>query len=237
LLGDKGQLDPVLKELVEPLHAEGIDVFGGDTSIMQPTRRPRIALLTGMPTTKPTDFAELKWMADFRSGATGCVLGAKTTGPTVPARTEDEFVAKWRNAAADKRVFLSFTSKDVELAHKANKALQAKNYVTFVYLRSGDLAPRFDPKFVGEMFSQASHHIVLDTENARKSPGVWLEAEQAREFMIGIGASQTGPRGSEPSSAPVQAKEPVILKKSKGGFDEEAFTKGVRGGWARRNAQ
>jgi hypothetical protein len=222
LLGDKGQLDPVLEELVRPLHAEGIDVFAGDTSVKRPTKRPRIALLTGMPAARPTDFAELEWMASFKSGATGCVLGAKTSEPGSAARTEDEFVAKWQKADPGKRVFLSFTSKDVEWAEKAAQVLQAKGYVTFVYLKSGESTPRYDPKFVGEMFSQASHHIVLDTENARKSPGVWLEAEQARKFMVG---------GSETSSAPVQPKEPIARNRSKGGFDEEAFTEGVRGGW------
>ena len=233
LLGDKGQLDPVLKELVKPLHAKGIDVFAGDTSVKRPTKRPRIALLTGMPTAKPADFDELEWMASFKSGASGCVLGAKTSEPGNAAQTEDEFVAKWQNAYPGKRVFLSFTSKDVEWAEKAAQVLQAKGYVTFVYLKSGESTPPYDPKFVGEMFSQASHHIVLDTENARKSPGVWLEAEQARKFMVGAGAtaSQTGPSGSETSSDPVQPKEPIARKRSKSGFDEEAFTEGVRGGW------
>jgi hypothetical protein len=233
LLGDKGQLDPVLKELVKPLHAKGIDVFAGDTAVKRPTKRPRIALLTGMPAAQPTDFEELEWMASFKSGATGCVLGAKTSEPGSAAQTEDEFVAKWQNADPGKRVFLSFTSKDVEWAEKAAQVLQAKGYVTFVYLKSGESTPRYDPKFVGEMFSQASHRIVLDTENARKSRGVWLEAEQARKFMVGAGAtaSQTGPSGSETSADVVQPKEPIARKRSKGGFDEEAFTEGVRGGW------
>jgi len=199
LLGDKSHIDPVLKELVKPLHEKGIDVFAGDASGNWPTTRPRIALLTGMSTAQPTDFDDLEWMASFKSGATGCVLGAKTSEPTGAAQTESEFVTKWQNADPGKRVFLSFTSEDVEWAEKAAQVFQAKGYVTFVCLKSGESAPPYDPKFVGDMFSQASHHLVLDTENARKNPGVWLEAEQADKFMNGL--------------------------------NEEAFTKGVRGGW------
>jgi hypothetical protein len=192
-----------------------------------------------MPATPPTDIMHAPWMNEFLSGATGFVAGAQTAEPGHAAKTKDKFLAEWQKAAASKRVFLSFTSADIKAAHAAAQALHARGYVTFVFLNPGKPKPRYDATFTGKMFLEAGHHIVLDTQNARKSRGVWLEATLAREITGGPGKSpgQGGPRGSLSRG---QTRGDGPPNKSRGaarggavaaGFDEQAFVDGVRNRW------
>jgi hypothetical protein len=220
LLGDAGKLDPVLAELVAPMQARGIDVVAGDTSVVRLSKRPRIARLSGMPTNQPADITHVPWMDEFLRGKTGFVAGVKSADRGHAATTKDKFLAEWQKATVDRRVFLSFTSADVKAAHKAAQALRERGYVTFVFLNPGETTPRYDAVFVGSMFSQAGHHIVLDTGNARKSHGVLFEARLARGGTDGPGTGNSRP--TKPKGPPGDRK---------GAFDEEAFVRGVSNGW------
>jgi hypothetical protein len=83
LLGDRAQLDPLLKVLVDPLGKHGIDVVAGDTSEvkMPKSSRPRVALLSGMPTVdRGPEWRKATWMKEFEKGTAGFVAGVKSSG-------------------------------------------------------------------------------------------------------------------------------------------------------------
>ncbi len=202
LLGDRGQLDPLLKVLVKPLGKHGIDVVAGDTSEvkMPKSSRPRVARLSGMPTVdRGPEWRKATWMKEFEKGAAGFVAGVKSSDEpgarSKASRSRDGFLAKWNEASPDRRVFVSFTSKDAAHAHATARALEDAGYVTFVFLRQGDQGPAFEPTFVGKMFAEAGHHMVIDTQNARKSEGVWFEASLAQAIRPSGGDDPGSPRG------------------------------------------
>jgi hypothetical protein len=198
VIGRRARLDPVLQMLETPLHARGIDVVAGNTAAYKIGSRPRLAPLTGMPTAKASaDWNSRPWMDEFRRGATGFVAGVKSTRGRRAANS-DEFLSAWRAASRDRRVFISFTAKDAGAAEAAAKALTAKGYVAFVFIRPSASAPTYDTALVGRMFHEAGHHFVVDTPNARKSAGVWLEATIAKGFR---GPEGTG-GGTRPAPKP-----------------------------------
>jgi hypothetical protein len=77
------------------------------------------------------------------------------------------------------------------------------------------------------MFSQAGHHIVLDTKNARKSHGVWLEASLARGDTDG----RPDPPRSGPPKKPSSPSTGNPSGSRNGEFDKRAFTDGVTNRW------
>ena len=230
LLGNQIQLDPILAELVEPLNAKGIDVVAGNTANVGKPKRPRIALLSDLTTNFENIVTNENWMKEFSSGITGYVAGVQTNTISSIAQTEDEFLAKWQNATADKRIFLSFTKADVEKANIIAKTLQEQGYVTYVFLNTGEQEPKYDAGFSGKMFKEATHHFVLDTKKSRKSHGVIFEAWLATAMTsktpptepggpdITGGGTPNEPTDGPSGSAPVN-------------FDEKAFVKGVKKHW------
>jgi hypothetical protein len=222
------------------LDSQGIDVVGGDTANVRLGNRPRVAKLVGMPTSKVrTEWNSAPWMKDFLSGATGFVGAIRTDGEGRTAKSTENFLAEWRAAIPEKRVFLSFTSADVEFAHATASALRARGYVTFVFLGPGDLGPKYDPEFVGKMFADAHHWLVLDTPNARRSRGVWLEASVAKGMggsppspdPPSRGSGGKGPRDEPPGRS--SGGEPSGETFSK--MDEAAFMRDVKSGVVTRN--
>jgi len=201
VIGRHGNLDPVLKALETPLHKRGVDVVAGNTRSFKLGSRPRLAPLTGMPTANPpSDWNSRPWMKSFRDGAAGFVAGAKSGGGRRAASAND-FLTAWSRASRDRRVFISFTAKDVRAAEAAADALAAKGYVAFVFLKSSMPKPAYDTALVGRMFGEAGHRYVVDTRNARASAGVWLEASMAKRFN-GRESSSGSRGGNRPPPKP-----------------------------------
>ncbi len=199
VIGRRSSLDPVLKALEIPLHDRGIDVVAGNTASFRLGSRPRVAPLSGMPTVNsPADWSSRPWMKDFRDGAAGLLAGAKSSRGR-RAASADDFLTAWRSTPRDKRVFISFTAKDISAAEEAADALAAKGYVAFVFIKSSSPKPAYDAALVGRIFSEAGHHYVIDTRNARESAGVWLEASLAKRFN---GPDKSGNAGSRPPPKP-----------------------------------
>jgi hypothetical protein len=225
LRGERNKLHPLLGEILDPLHKKGIDVVGGDTSEVPLGRRPRVAELAGMPTLDANvDWDSVPWMKDFRSGTAGFVAAAKTDTRAPGPLPKDEFLARWQQVAQDRRIFLSFTSKDLQLAHATEGVLREHGYVTFMFLRSGDEGPRYDATLVGKLFTEAEHHFVIDTRNARRSPGVFMEASFAKHMGGG------GNGGGRPEPGP-PARPSSPGGKEWAGPAMEKFVKGVQGRW------
>jgi len=203
LVGDAKALDPVLGTLVSSLHENGIDVVGGDTAALPLGQRPRVARLSGVPIPQDgTSPPSAPWMRQFLEGAVGFVAAVKPAlPPTTAPSTADEFMARWNAAPREKRVFLSFTSADAHHAQLAANALREQGYVTFTFLNAGDSAPRYDAGTVGSVFANAGHHFVVDTPNARKSHGVWLESLTLAR-LPNPPQSPRGPSGSTPPQPP-----------------------------------
>jgi hypothetical protein len=202
VIGRRTNLDQVLQMLERPLHDRGIDVVAGNTASFNLGSRPRVATLSGMPTANPPPDWSLRrsrpWMEDFRDGLAGFVAGAKSTHGR-RATSADDFLNAWHGAPRDRRVFISFTAKDVSAAEAAADALAAKGYVAFVFIKSSSLNPTYDTALVGRMFGEAGHHYVVDTPNARKSAGVWFEASLVKHFK---GPDKGGGGGNGPAPKP-----------------------------------
>ncbi len=186
IIGDPKRLDAILLKLNDRISEKGIDVVAGSTSKWNFTGKntaPRVALLTGMPVQKGAK-EDADWIEDFKSGAIGFIGGAQPASdaesPKALAANADEFFAQWDITPKEKRIFLSFTRADAEHAHKVAMALKEEGYVTFVFFREGDADPPFDPALVGNKFSEAGNFLVLDSQNARNSIGVGLEAKMAK---------------------------------------------------------
>jgi hypothetical protein len=172
-----GALDPILAAIMQSLDVKGIDVVRGDTAKVPVGSRPRVARLSGMdggPT--HVHVGATPWMAKFLSGAIGFVGAVKSDGAGAAAATRGEFLAKWDAAPTEKRVFLSFTAADRGVAEAVAAALHDEEYVTFTFLNSGSVEPRYDAGTAGAIFAKAGHHFVVDTKNARESAGVRFEA-------------------------------------------------------------
>ena len=238
MLGDRSQLDPVLAELVKPLHNKGIDVVACNTSDVKQSSRPRIALLSGLIDDPGEIIKNKDWMKKFETGKTGIVAAVQTDKSGYTAENETSFLAEWENAEAEKRIFLSFTAADAKAAHAAAQALHEKGYVTFVFLNSGGHKPQYDAGFTGRMFSEATHHIVLDTRNARKSEGVLFEVSVLASTRTDESDTPpTNPDGSGPTGRNGSPKKPTdgptggANEEDSNDFDKKAFVNGIKKGW------
>src|SRR5262249_32276322 len=139
-----------------------------------PSGPPRIAELSRWATDQ-NEVERLAWMEDFKLGLVGAVTAIRD--PDGVADTEDAFLERWQTTAPSRRGFISFTSADHASAEQASAAFTSKGYTVFTFLNT-DGSLRYDTaKRVGEMFATAGSHFVIDTPNARRSPGVWLEAK------------------------------------------------------------
>jgi hypothetical protein len=236
LLGNPRNLNPILADLIDPLHEQGIDVVAGKTSTVKLSERARVAMLASMPLRRPPDFQFSPWMADFESGSVGVVVGVKTDGPGSQASDSATFRAVWSEADRDKRIFLSFTASDVEAAHAVANTLQKRGYIIFLFMNRSDQKPQFTAQTTGRFFSEAGHYLVLDSNSARRSHGVWLEASIARKFTgpDGDGAFPSptgGPEPTGPTNPTVGEIESDLRADVAPGFDKDEFIAGVRGSW------
>ena len=89
---------------------------------------------------------------------------------------ESEFKRLWLNAPQDKRIFLSFTGKDLRFAMSVANALQQIGYITFMYKNGEHDMPAVNAVETGNFFQQAGQRLVIDTDAARQSPAVNAEA-------------------------------------------------------------
>ena len=246
LVGRPEALDPLLRQVQDPLDQWGIDVVGGNTADfpLPDGYRPRIARLTGMPTqTWNQDWTTKPWMDEFRLGAAGFLSAIAPTQDRNPAvarpHTADQFMSEWIAAPLERRVFLSFTSQDAYFAQQTERILAGKGYVTFIFLRVGDSSPPFHAGFVGRMFAEAGSHYVVDSPHARRSPGVWLEANLAQR-LFDVPASPRPPMAvtmrpkpeNEPSLERSQiSRTPAAPPEVAPSEEMQRFLRGVRGDW------
>jgi hypothetical protein len=232
VVGNRAMLNPVLVTLEEQLDSKGIDVVSSGGFRIALSGRPRVVELSGMEITN-RDYSSAPWMNDFVTGATGFIAGVLPDGQVNQASDSDAFLALWHTTSKDRRVFISFTAADIDYATRVQEALESQGYVAFIFLNRPSVlgargpTPRYNATLVGSMFREAGNHLLIDTPNARKSPGVFLEASLMASILIGP---------PPPSPPPVPIVVPPLKPRPSpslgaADFDETKFTAGVTGDW------
>lgn len=91
----------------------------------------------------------------------------------------DDFRQQWQSVDAEKRVFLSFSQNDIELAQRTRKYFEANGFLTFMYLHEKGAAPLTNSVDVSTFFYEANNHLVIDSESSRNSFDTQVEREVA----------------------------------------------------------
>lgn len=206
---------PLLSRIASDLDEHGIDtVYGKSTDYPLAAAGVRVAPLAGFTPNKRAwdSYSKETWVAAFQKGITGfiaavpnnapalseantkCIQDIATLGPDVC-----EFVRKWLSAPSDQRVFIAFTKEDFDQAAQVGKSLEKAGFTVFLFLKGRDQKPWADPAMVGEVFAQAKFRIVINSTNARGSPGVALERECCEPLLL-------PPPPSTPLSLALQGK-------------------------------
>jgi hypothetical protein len=190
----------VLSKIVDELDVNGIDVaYGKTTQYPLSPGRARVAPLAGFTPHKADwgSYLYQTWAAAFQHGVIGFVIAVPNTPSTVSSAQETcvkvitlmgsdvcEFVRKWTSTPPNQRIFIAFTKDDFNSAKKVADSLERAGYAVFLFMKGKDNKPWADPGMAGEVFAQAKHRFVIDTANARSSPGVAFESECCSSLLL-----------------------------------------------------
>jgi hypothetical protein len=200
-----------LDSLAKKVDSKGIDVLRRwSDSSPSPRERPILAPLQEFTSASEAKTAQKLWMKDFKGNIHSFLVGIRDTHgrPTpmsirVPPDLE-EFKHKWDEARPSQRVFISFARADFEHARAVKQALDDQGYTTFIYLGKAQGSPLVTANEAGHFFATAEHHFVIDTQNARRSSGVWFERALLGRYGKAPGGdvSHKGTPGRPPSPPP-----------------------------------
>lgn len=116
---------------------------------------------------------------EIRSGA----LGGVVANENLSLSKNIPFLKRWGNEKG-KRIFISFTRKDLKEAAILRRVLRKHGYIAFTYLNSiGNV--QYSPRKVGELLQTADHVLIIDTKAARKSKGIYIESKILKELHEG----------------------------------------------------
>ena len=109
--------------------------------------------------------------------AAGYTMALCADGEVIRTSVRDRptYRAQWNATAVDRRVFLSFTRRDLRLARIVQAALEGEGLRVFTYLANEDNRIWTNSVDVGHYFESAGHHFVVDTPNARASVATRFE--------------------------------------------------------------
>jgi hypothetical protein len=181
ILDLKSPANAVLDPLAPELHSKGIDVRRRwEAGPSAPGKRAVLTPLRGFISSSEAETARALWMQDFEGRIQSVLVGVKQEQPIHSKSTRaqlnlTEFKKAWERAPQSQRVFISFTRADAAYALDVKKSLTDRGFHTFVYLEGSNKAPTLTPREAGHFFGTAGHHFVIDTQNARRSSGVWFE--------------------------------------------------------------
>ena len=161
-------LDPppgktLMSELAPVLESLGIDAMQDWRSAVQTKGRPVLAPLAYAPV---TSYELPKWGRELDEEIIKAVAVTRNRG-------QRTFSKNWELSPKE-RIFFSFAKEDAVAAESVVKALEAKGYVVFAYLRTGR-APVFSTTRIAYYMRTAKTHLVLDTKTAREKSGVLAE--------------------------------------------------------------
>lgn len=168
-----GGTHPVLSPLVELLDALNVDVAPERCAANQTkvANHPR-ALVTPLgnlpsPAALPAVAQDAGFVAAFTPAHQAKAPGRSMSW--TPA-----FYDEWLRAEPGKRIFLSYTRPDDEIARKVERILNERGYQTFRYLADNG-HPKLPLNVEQLLFQQADEHLMLHTQNTRASYGVAAE--------------------------------------------------------------
>jgi hypothetical protein len=167
---DPAAYHPILHEIADVLDPVGIDVVQDWRSKIWASPRPIVAPLAKYPISGMLGTAE--WIRDFNSGVMGALIAFKPRGKL----KHDTFRKQWYDMPVEQRIFISFARADAAHAQRVRAALEAKGYSVFTYIKRTEDKLTEHSLSVGEYFSTAGAHLVIDTDEARNSQGVLAEA-------------------------------------------------------------
>lgn len=205
LIDPTSPTDPLLDRLTAALDRFSVDTarnLSSQEAAHAQLQRPRLGRLATLPIPLGSgDGRSEVWEEQFRAGfvAGMAALQTKTSNPT-----NSEFWAEWHATNPEKRVFISFTRADRNAAGLVAQALKSEGYVVFTYLDASEERPWAQPDDVGRFYASAGQHLVIDSSNARGSPGVLVEFQELAR--LSIAAAERAPRVSLP---PVSAHPPA----------------------------
>jgi hypothetical protein len=176
-------------------------VYGKSTDYPLPAGGVRVAPLAGFkPNSEKRDWGSYpkeSWVAVFQKSAFGFIAAVPNKTPTLSEAKEKcgqdieklgadvcDFVQKWLSSPPEQRIFVAFTKDDFDHAAQVGKSFEEAGFAVFLFLKAKDEKPWADPAMVGEVFAQARFRMVIDSANARGSPGVALEHECCGPLLL-----------------------------------------------------
>lgn len=142
-----------------------------------PPKTPTLAPLRGFPARGGSGHQWKSFDDFFRAGAFEDAALIAVRGKARPkAKVAQEFPRMWRRASPANRVFIAFSRRDAAAANAVRRALERKGYVCFTYIHGQTREPWANAVEVGRYFREAGTHLVIDSQAARASKGVRLEA-------------------------------------------------------------
>lgn len=199
ILDPSGPEHKVLQSVSDSLDSQGIDVILGKAKDFKTGVRPRLALLDGFRASEKVEsWSEVSldsWTRRFEEGLVGALVGVKKSANPVVRELERcdkltdgediicSFLDAWINSAPENRIFVAFTKSDLASAEKVKKTLEIQGYTVFTYLRENSQDPWAHPDFVGAVFVQANHRLVIDSRYSRGSEGVRFESSICGDLL------------------------------------------------------
>jgi hypothetical protein len=156
------------------LDKNGIDVRADANSLIFEPEKPVVMPLekfnSGVDAFDPI-FQELF----YKGYQTESALFAVDTVTGRRLASQAELKPRWESAKPGKRVFISFSSKDLGTARLVENILIGKGYSTYIYLREIE-ERRPNVVETGRYFREADFKYVIDTKNSRESTAIAVEA-------------------------------------------------------------
>lgn len=170
--------DETLQEITEFLDQKGIDVRNRAAQLpLADAMRPQVTELASFPAdpaiggTDPFSYAFNKGLTSERA----YLVAVNISGAPEPVDLS-HFKDTWDQAPQSKRIFVSFSGKDLAVARVLEEGLRKAGYVVFLYKNSEAGLPPVNIVETAQFFRGAGKHFVIDTVNARSSAAVNAEA-------------------------------------------------------------
>jgi len=175
--------DELLDGLSDELDKRMIDVKRGSVDAFSPIPSGSRAVILRLEHFTPdpklarnAEFTRLFYQGVFQHAFLLAVGPVQT-----PTDNEIEIFRKeWSSQEKSKRVFISFSGRDMAFAQSVAKILHDHGFSTFLYKGQVSEEIRFNSADVGNFFDQAGHRLLIDTKNARSSGAIAAEALAAR---------------------------------------------------------
>lgn len=167
---------PLLKQIAQPLHEQGIDVVQDWKSNVSTKGRPVLAPLANYDKITRAEFSQhlTKWDYEFNRFLAAYNRNDIDMLLCIPAGESGSKKEKWDRAAPEKRVFISFAREDHAIAENIRSILEKQGFEVFTFLEG--LGAETEASMIAHYMATAKTRLVIDTEISRTKWGVLSEA-------------------------------------------------------------